>query len=616
MTDLGRSQLRAVIAQDWQATLVVFARGFLPHIHATFEVAAMLLRRRTLEPRPSRIFRVPMNEDAKVVEADFTRLLKMAGGRRTFGYVIRDPLPPGESLAFDRHDPAVLDRRTALSEFGRTVTLGDIFDLPASAIHPTHDRQLLHNDPTSGSVRVITGRDVRPNGIIAPPDEKTKWADVPLDPCLRPGDLLVRSIYQAHDRSGLVVAEVKAHDLPAVAGDTVIVLRPGTSLRPYELSFARQFLNTPLAKTLASYGGGARILRSALCELPVPQPDETLSSALIDLTRAAERLDEWRAEAVSLVESALAEEPQRARARLLRSGRLLRMRTEAAALLDDQGHAIRTRYPHPIAYRWRQVEAELSGEPSLHAYDAVLEAAEVLLSYTAIIAIVMARHAGVEISTVRGVRDKLAGGRAGPTFGDWVAVLTEVTGKKFKRLPNDQPLIEVRRMLAAKEMRDACARLAEHRNDRAHLRRGDLAELLPDAYAGLRVLLAGAEFLSDLRLVHLSSVRWDALRRSATVSLQELMGDHSVVPATVIEYPSNELERGSLYIMDAEGSLHLLRPFLIGRNCPTCTQWSTFHVDLTPQNSDVVLKSLEHGHTMNDDTMREPLRQVGLLPPE
>ncbi|MGC5332857.1 hypothetical protein [Micromonospora sp. DT62] len=613
---MGSSQLRAVIAQDWQPTLVVFARGILPQVHPSFEVAAMLLHRRTPESQPLRIFRVPTNEDANVVEADFASLLKMAGGRRTFGYVVREPLLPGESLAFDRHDPAVLERRAKLSDLGRAVALEEVFELPAPGVHLVRDHQLLHNDLVNGGIRVIAGGDVRRSGVVAPPDDQTRWADVPPERCLRVGDLLVRSIHHASDPGGLVVAEVQADDLPAVAAHTVIVLRPDSSLQPYERLLVKQFLRLPLAKTLATDGVGLHIRPSALRELPVPQPDEVLSSALADLSAAAEQLDEWRADAVGLVESVLSEEPREARSRLLRSGRLLRMRAEAAALLDDHGHAVRTRYPHPIAYRWRWVEAEMSGDPSFQAYDAVLEASEVLLAYVAIIAMVMAKHAGVEISALRGIRDKLAGGRTGPTFADWVAILTEVTGKKFRRLPDDQPLIEVRHMLHTNEMREACGRLAGYRNDRAHLRRGDLAKQLRDAYSQLRVLLSGADFLSDLRLVYLPSIRWDALRRVATLRLQELMGDHSIVPSRVMDYSSNELEQGSLYIMDADGRLHLLRPFLLWKNCPACTQWSTFHVDLAPRENDVVLKSLEHGHTMNDESIREPLRQVGLLPPE
>lgn len=615
MTDVGSSQLRALIAQDWQPTLVVFAHGTPPPTQHFVEIVAIMLRRCTSGPQPLRMFRVSTNEDAEIVEEDFARLLKMAGGRRMYGYVIRDPLPPGESLAFDRHDPAVLKRRSALADLGRTAALGEIFDVQMPGVHMAHDNQLLHNDAGAGRIRVLTGRDVRRSGVVAPPDERTRWADVPKERRLRPGDLLVRSIDRGSDPDGLVVAEVQVEDLPAVSAHTVIVLRPNSSLRPHEIVLVKQYLRSPLAKTLVTDGVGLHVRPSALRELPVPQPDETLSSALVDLNEAADRLNKWQTEAVSLVESALSEEPRAARARLLRSGRLLRMRAEAAALLDDHGHAVRTRYPHPVAYRWRWVEAEMSGDPSFQAYDAVLEAAEVLLAYAAIVAMVMARYAGIEIAAVRGIRDKFAGGSAGPTFADWVAVLTEVAGKKFQRLPDDQPLVEVRQILESSEMRDACARLAGYRNDRAHLRHGDLAMQLQDAHSKLQTLLAGADILSDLRLVFLQDVRWDAFRKVATIRLQELMGDHSVVPSRLMEYPSNELEQGSLYIMDTDGGLHLLRPFFMGRNCPTCTQWSTFQPELTPRDGAVVLKSLEHGHTMKDETLREPLRQVGLLPP-
>lgn len=613
MTDHSTRRLRAAITQHWQPTLVVFASGILPDVHPSVEVAAVLLLSRSPRPDPVRVFRLPVEEDDGVVEADFQHLLKMSGGQRTYGYVIRGAIPPGESMAFDRHNPAVLDRREALAEFGRIIRLGDVFGLPGPAVHLTSDRELLRDNKAGGGARVLSGRDVRRDGTIAPADEQTRWADLPPERCLHSGDLLLRSLQAATDPGGLVVAEVTAEDLPAAATHSVIVLRPDPSLTPHQLLFVKQFLRSPLARTLATDGVGSFIRRHALQKLVLPQPDEALTAALVDLTVAAQRLDDWRADAVALVEAALLDEPKVARARLLDSGRLLRMRADAAALLDDFGHTVRTRFPHPVAYRWRRVEAEMSGEATGQAYEAVLEAAEVLLCFAANIAMVMARHAGLEIAAVRVIREKLASGRSGPSFGDWVAVLTELNGKKFQRLPYDQPLGEVRQMLPAGEVDEARVRLGQRRNDHAHLRRGDPAAALREAFADLSTIMANAEFLCDLRLVHLSSVRWDALRKTATVRLRELMGDHSIVPTRVMEYPSNELEEGSLYVMDTSGQLHLLRPFLIGRTCPTCAHWSTFHVDLAPRNAAVVLKSLEHGHTFADGALREPLRQVGLL---
>lgn len=613
LTASRTSRLRAAVGQYWQPILVVYGGDVVPGVHRAFEVAAVMLRARSTNPAPVRMFRLPTRMDDDVVEADFLSLLKMSGGRRTYGYVIRTAIPAEDSLAFDRHDPAVLDRRAALAEFGRAVRLGDMFALPRPGVHLADDSALLRDGADAGTVRVLAGRDVRRDGTIAAPDEQTKWAELPPERCLRSGDLLVRSIQAATDAGGLVVAEVTPEELPAAAAHTAIVLRPDPSLTRYQRMFVKQFLRSPLAYTLATDGVGYHVRARPLLELPVPQPDEALTTALVDLTSAAERLDKWRSDAVAVVESAVLDEPKEARARLLDSGRLLRMRADAAGLLDDFGHTIRTRFPHPIAYRWRRVEAEMSGEATSQAYEAVLEAAEVLLSYAANLALVMARHAGLEIAAVRAIREKLASGRSGPSLGDWVAVLTELNAKKFQQLPSHQPLGELRRTLPAGQVDDARIRLSRRRNDLAHLRRGDVAQALVEAHADLTTLMANAEFLCDLRLVHLSSVRWDVLRTTATVRMRELMGDHSIVPARVLEYPSNELEEGSLYVADTTGQLHLLRPFLIGRACPTCTHWSTFHVDLAPRNTPVILKSLEHGHTLADDAVRDPLRQVGLL---
>jgi hypothetical protein len=90
------------------------------------------------------------------------------------------------------------------------------------------------------------------------------------------------------------------------------------------------------------------------------------------------------------------------------------------------------------------------------------------------------------------------------------------------------------------------------------------------------------------------------------------MGDLAIVPPQIAECRGNDLEQGSLHIIDSEYRWHLLRPFLIGRNCPVCKNWSTFHVDRDGQGPPVI-KSLEHGHVQKDDSITEPLRHVGLL---
>ena len=70
--------------------------------------------------------------------------------------------------------------------------------------------------------------------------------------------------------------------------------------------------------------------------------------------------------------------------------------------------------------------------------------------------------------------------------------------------------------------------------------------------------------------------------------------------------------QGSLYIIDSEYQWHLLRPFLVGRDCPICKNWSTFHVDRDDQGA-LVIKSLDTDTSTNADSLAEPLRHVGLL---
>lgn len=75
-----------------------------------------------------------------------------------------------------------------------------------------------------------------------------------------------------------------------------------------------------------------------------------------------------------------------------------------------------------------------AGEPE-EAYEAVLATAEILCGYSALLVAALAHGEGIELSAVRVIREKLAGGRTGPGFGEWVAVLEEiVSGRKWTAL--------------------------------------------------------------------------------------------------------------------------------------------------------------------------------------
>ena len=399
----------------------------------------------------------------------------------------------------------------------------------------------------------------------------------------------------------------------------VITLRPKKPLTNPERVLILGFLRSRLASDLteAAVDGGIHLTWTGLRELHIPQPDEAVITALDDLARAASLFEKWRSEAQTLLDSAFTDESAAGtRARIVGDGRNIRLRSDAAALLDDAGYTFRTRLPYPLAYRWREVEAAVSARSFKAAYEAILAAAEVLLCYAATVGLAVAFETEVRLGAVKMIHDKLQEAASGLGIGDWTTVLTQIRdGKAARRAPDGNPIIELRALLADSGTVDAVRRLTERRNDESHLRRADLLDLpaaVDISLADLTTLYQAASFLSDLPLIHVTAVHWDSFQKIATVSYRELIGDHPVVPTRTITYDQPGIEVESLYIIDGQRMLYLLRPFVIGTACPKCRNWSTFHIDGIA-NRKVSFKSLEHGHPMEDPTLDYALKHVGLL---
>lgn len=530
---------------------------------------------------------------------------------------MREAPEPHVGLGFDRHDPTILARRDALSGFGRVLHLGELYEFPSSMSLPNAKRRgLLCDIGDDTATRILNGRDIERDGSIAPPGEDTVWAKAPNELRLTAGDLVMRTVYAPSDPNGLVIGVITPEDLPIAASDSLIVMRPRTTLTSQQTDFTITFLRTPLARTLLGTSG-SRVTKQSLAKLPVPQPDRDLTETLDELTVAKERFKAWQTEAESLLNSVFLDEtPAAARTRIIKAGRALRLKVEAASLLDDLGHTIRTRFPYPIAARWRDAEALRSTGSTADAYTAVLDAAEILLCYAAQLALALTKEEGVALKAVEPIKTKLHGGRSGPGMGDWVTVLRETaTSKMLRSLPPAHPLNDLRGLLDKEHIEGARQRLSARRNDQAHLRRVDQVDLpqaIHEAFKDLKNLMDAAQFLADWPLVHVTEVHWDSLTRTSRVRYRELMGDHPVVPTRTETHANNDVEVGSLYLRGHERQLHLLRPFLIGRDCPICRTWSTFHVDRAPTTT-VVLKSLEHGHTVENATLADVIRAVGIL---
>lgn len=597
---------------SWQPTAIAYVTGGMEGMHSSFRVALMRCVPPGSEEEVMHVFETPpgwLHQRSAAVD-DLRRNLRMSGGTTDFGYVLRSVPPPGIPLGFRDLDPRNATRRESLRNYGSATTLGEIFDIRRSRLRTTD----TSGQAEGGSLRVISGRDILSDGTIAAPNDDTLWTDT-TESELRAGDIIIRSIVAANRGSGLVLAEVRADDLPATATSLLLTLTPKQAMPENVRTFIVEYLRSTLATELIGEIAGNHIDASRLAALPVPLPDEDMEAAITAVQHAIARAAEWRDEASELLAS-MFDDPTAAasRTRILTESRLLRSRIEAAEAMDDFGYKVRTLYPHPLALRWRIIEAASEDDRrSERHYREILNAGEVLLAYLASVGLALARKAGEPVRALEPVKDGLSRGR-GPTLGDWVAILQEISGRRFSKVDDLLGLPDFRQFISQPSVSDCVRDISSRRNDESHVRGVDLIDLpaaVSDATESLTQLLGAADFLIDMPLVISENDEWDELTQRGRVSYRQLSGDHPIVPLQSM-LSDSRVEKNSLYVLDTERRLHLLRPFLHGMHCPVCRTLSTFHVDrVSPEGP--ILKSLEHGHTTTQADMRDPLIAVGVL---
>ncbi|MQS06010.1 restriction endonuclease [Streptomyces alkaliphilus] len=456
--------------------------------------------------------------------------------------------------------------------------------------------------------------------MIAEPDpEVDDWRnDAPERLHLRAGDILLSSVISGRPKAALV----QEADLPAIAVRSLFVLRPVKPLSAEHARLILAFLRSDTVGALAAGSSGQQHLGlSRLKALELPNEDQALSAALADLAAAGKRLGEMGAEASALAESVFdrSASSEEARRLIIATGQLTRLRSVAAAQLDDPDFIIRTRYPYPIALRWRNVEAQKSADDQDDAqakgYEAVIKAAETLLGYSALLATALAHEANITCKAIKAFKQKIATGRGGPGFGDWQRILQQIAGAEgISSLPPEHPLHELALLLADDEAEIACQSLKTKRNRRAHGREylpAVSASKLKEARDGLRFLLDRARFLADLQLLDVTNVVWDRHERSETITFRRLMGDHPVVPSENMRHVGPDRIGLVLYLADRDQGLHPLSPFLTCEKCEGCAALSLFHAD--KEDGALLQTSLDHGHFSPYRGNKRALRAVGLL---
>ena len=561
------------------------------------------------QPPRSVFISVPVRADAEMVLGEYEPLVTR-GGRTAHGFAIDQPVDVMLGFLPDQLDPERVHRIEEVSAIGEVRRLGDLYEIGRRSNPAVKPRR----QPDTGDVPLLSARMIRNGRIVA--DDVERWIASSSGPPLEAGDVVVRAI----GRSGSLIqaAEVYEEDLPMIASRSVLVLKAGPKLSSTERRFLVRFIGSRrFAEQFVTDGQGfMRVLARDLADARVPIPDSDLLNAFRAVERAADDFDQWRDDATVLLESSLdSDDLQEARHELIGRSNLLRQRAAAARLLDDLDHRVATRYPLPIAYRWRVAVAEREGSEAMAS---VLGAYEMLLAYLAIMALTMANASEVDVGHVKNIRQQFT---RGITLGNWRGILEEVAeAKVFRSRSMSYPFREVCGFFRDPRVRRASDRLYSFRNDIAHLRTvGPVksAGVLKKAWSDLSTLFLAAEFTTEYPLIRVLETRWDTFEGHNTVTYRHLEGAHPIVPRQVSPVQSSTVEIESLYLIDSSGQLHLLRPYMIGEDCQECGQWSTLHPDRCRTEELIEYKSFEHGHpNIMSSPVARALADVGFMEPD
>lgn len=571
----------------------------------------------------TRFFSIPKESAGTDAYDDFQHLVQRGGGSTELGYVVREEMDARYPWTFEARHPRVVEKISDLESLGPVKPIRELFDIlgkeqPTPHLHSSEEPEASTQGGEEGTP-LLRAMDIPPDGRdiereLLPPVPETSGQEFVE---LQPNDICIRA--QVQKSRWVVACEVDPQMTPVMAGRDVLVLRPKTDLSAMDRLVALQFLQSDIAEEIVRARSLKRSLITAdeIRDLPVPLSDKDLRTALLSLTQAADRFERWRKDALESARSLFDfQSVEDGKMHVLSTGRRTRQRQLAAERQDDLSYRIQTQFPHPIAYRWRTVAA---AKPNLEGYLQVLECAEVLTCYLALIAITMAREVGEEIGYLEQMGHRIAEGR-GTNLGDWIAILREVReSRSFRKLSDDLHFYEVMQFMPEKSDADqALASLKDRRDKQAHGKgpRGDaVAPAFEEAKNDLVSLLSATEFLSEYPLRYVDRTQADTIQDRLTYWYRDIMGDHPLVPVEKETTAPKTLEAGSLYLVDRSGSLHLLRPLLDRRRCPVCGTWSTFFLDSYLNGEDAcVLKSMEHPHTTKDKEIYEAFQKIGILP--
>jgi hypothetical protein len=587
-------------------------------VDPSYKLSTLAFRR---ERGPVRFFKVSKDMvDQPEVLQDLSRLLRQDGGTTEYGYVYRDDLTAKDPTTFDFYSPETDRLRQSVNDLSPTVSLGKIAKILIGS------DQLFRGFTTTdcGGPLIVTGTVMTHEGTFVFPEKKgfvhKEYAGE--FELMQNGDICVgRHIDFMRVPLTVAVYDASTEKQDYTFDDNVIVIRPNPPLEPEQTHVLLNYLRSEVAKQLLEAEGCSYNLTvDFLKNFPVPFADKELSSAISDIEEArdgfldwASQLDKERSTIIST--SDLAE----TRLNILTAGQVARQRFRAGRQVEDLDYIVRTQYPLPLAYIWRNWKVSDPNQGLYLELKNILMAGEGFGCFMATVAILTANKCNIKVNYLNSMAKRLGGsGKRGTNFGDWYTILKQVAdNKSFRNIPDAVPFFEAVVMMRSNELQEAFRAIKKTRNDDGHLRVNPntiTKEYLNPLRNALEVCYDQVKFVADYKLIQVNDVRNDTIRGVTRYGYSDLTGDNPLVTKRESSSESGDLEKNSLYLRDRQGELHLCRPFLQYLKCPECGLMSTFYLDSYPgQEDEVALKSFERNSTRTEKNADE-FKWAGLLP--
>jgi hypothetical protein len=612
----NHEDLRAEIDRAHGVNWVIFADGRLfSGVHNAAQFAILVLSANTGPSEITRLVNLRALEPSHWIR-NIRAAKKRGGGEDGMTIVLRQARLGESAWTYERWTKEFSESITDLQELGSFKPLGDLVESIVAGINISRNADLLRvadddDESHKDYVPVITGREVRLDGISLSGRYRAAPDSIPEDLMAREGDLLLRSLISPGRNVPSIVGAVVPPNLSVAFGPNVLRLRWKSEMPSQSRDLLTRWLLSERVNNhlVASGIVNLQIRVSDLLQLEVPNPSDSIVDALERLMD----VETWyiqRADSVRQMRQEIfsAERYRDAVALLLKTQQAEGERITAAEDSQKFDYQVRNYYPYPIALRRERLQVLNHGRMRL---EESLDCAEHLVHFLALCALVqLSSLRPDDCLPSRHLRSTLDGSALRFSWGSSWSVLAEAveaTVKAKDPLLSSVPQLSALAELVRQNKSDSVnaeAELRHQRNKQSHLHRVPEPELVAISRRLTRCLddlLQAVDFLVDIPLAYVQDYALDSFTGDRRATFELLKGS-SVVFERSERVVDRELSRGDLGILDHENRFHSLSPWLIFHNCQVCKRPEVFLFNRL-EGGKAIYVAMETGHSWESDKL-------------